>query len=147
MRKVSLLAFRTEGIALTPTWYTISELSTRLDVTPRTIRYYEELGLLQPERQQNRRQYTERDRVRLQLILRGRRLGFSLSEIQDMLDLYAADPSEVTQLRDVLRRGEAKLAEVEAQIRDLEAVRIELSEWRQRMASLLAEKTGGDRQP
>ena len=129
------------------TRYTISELSSRLDVTPRTIRYYEELGLLQPERQQNRRQYTERDRVRLQLILRGRRLGFSLSEIQDMLDLYAADPSEVTQLRDVLRRGEAKLAEVEAQIRDLEAVRIELSEWRQRMASLLAEKTGGDRQP
>ncbi len=129
------------------TRYTISELSSRLDVTPRTIRYYEELGLLQPERQQNRRQYTERDRVRLQLILRGRRLGFSLSEIQDMLDLYAADPSEVAQLRDVLRRGEAKLAEVEAQIRDLEAVRIELSEWRQRMASLLAEKTGGDRQP
>ena len=64
------------------TRYTISELSSRLDVTPRTIRYYEELGLLQPERQQNRRQYTERDRVRLQLILRGRRLGFSLSEIR-----------------------------------------------------------------
>ena len=129
------------------TWYTISELSSRLDVTPRTIRYYEELGLLQPERQQNRRQYTERDRVRLQLILRGRRLGFSLSEIQDMLDLYAADPSEVTQLRDVLRRGDAKLAEVEAQIRDLEAVRMEMMEWRQRVDSLLREKTGGDGQP
>lgn len=130
---------------MTPTWYSISELSSRLDVTPRTIRYYEELGLLQPERQHNRRRYTDRDRVRLQLILRGRRLGFSLPEIQDMLDLYAADPSEVTQLREVLRRGDAKLAEVETQIRDLEAVRIELLEWRQRMDSLLREKTGGDK--
>ena len=129
---------------MTPTWYSISELSSRLDVTPRTIRYYEELGLLQPERQQNRRRYTDRDRVRLQLILRGRRLGFSLPEIQDMLDLYAADPSEVTQLKDVLRRGDAKLAEVEAQIRDLEAMRIELLEWRRRMDSLLREKTEGD---
>ncbi len=129
---------------MTPTWYSISELSSRFDVTPRTIRYYEELGLLQPERQQNRRRYTDRDRVRLQLILRGRRLGFSLPEIQDMLDLYAADPSEVTQLKDVLRRGDAKLAEVEAQIRDLEAMRIELLEWRRRMDSLLREKTEGD---
>ncbi len=129
---------------MTPTWYSISELSSRLDVTPRTIRYYEELGLLQPERQQNRRRYTDRDRVRLQLILRGRRLGFSLPEIQDMLDLYAADPSEVTQLKEVLRRGDEKLAEVEAQIRDLDAVRIELLEWRQRMDSLLREKTEGD---
>ena len=129
------------------TRYTISELSARLDVTPRTIRYYEELGLLRPERQQNRRQYTERDRVRLQLILRGRRLGFSLTEIQDMLDLYAADPSEVTQLKEVLRKGDAKLAEVEAQIRDLEAVRMEMVEWRRRMGALLREKTGGDRKP
>ena len=129
---------------MTPTGYTISELSRRLDVTPRTIRYYEEIGLLHPERQQNRRRYTEGDRVRLQLILRGRRLGFSLPDIQDMLDLYAADPSEVTQLRDVLRQGDDKLADIETQIRDLETVRNELLDLRQRMQSLLREKTRGD---
>lgn len=123
--------------------YTISDLAQMYDTTTRTIRYYEELGLLRPEREGSRRVYSERDRVRLQLILRGRRLGFHLDEIQEMLDLYDLDPTEVYQLREVIRKGDEKLAQIEAQIRDLEAIREELLDLRARMERLLAEKIQG----
>lgn len=72
--------------------YTIGDLVEAFDVTPRTIRYYEEVGLLSPKRRGQRRIYSEGDRVRLRLILRGRRLGFSLEEIREILALY--DPEE-----------------------------------------------------
>ncbi|ADG05867.1 MerR family transcriptional regulator [Kyrpidia spormannii] len=123
--------------------YTISDLAQMYDTTTRTIRYYEELGLLRPEREGSRRVYSERDRVRLQLILRGRRLGFHLDEIQELLDLYDLDPTEVYQLREVIRKGDEKLAQIEAQIRDLEAIREELLDLRARMERLLAEKIRG----
>ncbi len=122
-----MLAARSEGArGGTDRRFTISQLAAAFDTTPRTLRYYEELGLLSPTRHGTRRLYGERDRVRLKLIMRGRRLGFSLEEIRQMLDLYDVDRSEVTQLREVLRRGEARLAEVRAQIADLEALRDEL---------------------
>ncbi|MDI3328353.1 MAG: MerR family DNA-binding transcriptional regulator [Alicyclobacillaceae bacterium] len=120
--------------------YTISELAQMFDTTSRTIRYYEEVGLLHPERFGSRRMYSERDRVRLKLILRGRRLGFSLDEIREMLDLYDTDPTEVHQLREVVRRGKEKIAEIEAQIRDLEAVRNELQDLVERLYQSLNEK-------
>ncbi|HHY68176.1 MAG TPA: MerR family DNA-binding transcriptional regulator [Alicyclobacillus sp.] len=123
--------------------YTISDLAQMYDTTTRTIRYYEELGLLRPEREGSRRVYSERDRVRLQLILRGRRLGFHLDDIQELLDLYDLDPTEVYQLREVIRKGDEKLAQIEAQIRDLEAIREELLDLRARMERLLAEKIRG----
>ncbi|CAB3394096.1 MerR family transcriptional regulator [Kyrpidia spormannii] len=123
--------------------YTISDLAQMYDTTTRTIRYYEELGLLRPEREGSRRVYSERDRVRLQLILRGRRLGFHLDEIQELLDLYDLDPTEVYQLREVIRKGDEKLVQIEAQIRDLEAIREELLDLRARMERLLAEKIRG----
>ncbi len=124
--------------------YTISDLAELLDITPRTLRYYEEVGLLTPIRQGTQRLYRDRDRVRLQLILRGRRLGFGLPEIADMLDLYDADPTEITQLQDVLQRGDKKLHDIERQIRDLEAVRDELTELRTRIAKTLLQKLRGD---
>ena len=123
--------------------YTISDLAQMYDTTTRTIRYYEELGLLRPEREGSRRVYSERDRVRLQLILRGRRLGFHLDDIQELLDLYDLDPTEVYQLREVIRKGDEELAQIEAQIRDLEAIREELLDLRARMERLLAEKIRG----
>ncbi|MDI3317597.1 MAG: MerR family transcriptional regulator [Bacillota bacterium] len=122
--------------------YTISELAEAFDTTPRTLRYYEELGLLAPEREGPHRLYGERDRVRLRLILRGRRLGFSLQEIRQMLDLYDVDRSEVTQLRDVLRRGRQRIAEVEAQIADLRALLEELRDREAQLERLLEQKTG-----
>jgi DNA-binding transcriptional MerR regulator len=124
--------------------YTITELTQMFDITPRTLRYYEEVGLIHPERRGVHRIYNDRDRVRLQLILRGKRLGFSVPEIADMLSLYDADPTEVTQLRDVIRRGDQKLLEVEAQIRDLQAVRDELLELRSRLQQTLDEKLRGE---
>ncbi|WP_424946097.1 MerR family transcriptional regulator [Candidatus Spongiihabitans sp.] len=82
--------------------YTISDLSKHLDLTPRTIRFYESEGLLNPERTNGKRSYRERDLVRLKLILRGKRLGFSLAEIKTTLELYDTQPNETAQLKYVL---------------------------------------------
>lgn len=120
--------------------YSITELTEAFDVTARTLRYYEEVGLLQPARSGLQRLYSERDRVRMGLILRGRRLGFSLQDIEEMLSLYDVDTTEVAQLRDVIARGNARLKEVEAQIRDLTALRDELVELRANMEQVLAER-------
>ena len=126
-----------------PRVYSINELSTLCDVTPRTLRHYEDMGLLNPERQGAKRLYHERDRVRLQLILRGRRLGFGLKDIQDMLDLYDADPTEVTQLKDVIRRGDAKLLELQTQVEALQAIITEIKELRSVMKNRLDHMTKG----
>ena len=82
--------------------YGIAELAREFDVTTRTIRFYEDKGLLSPARNGQRRIYASRDRVRLRLIMRGKRLGFSLDEIRQTIDLYDIDPTEVTQLRHFL---------------------------------------------
>ena len=79
--------------------FSISELSQEFDVTTRAIRFYEDEGLLEPHRQGRQRVYSSRDRVRLKLILRGKRLGFSLSEIGDIIDMYDSEPGEVGQLQ------------------------------------------------
>ena len=79
--------------------YSISELSQEFDVTTRAIRFYEDEGLLEPQRHGRQRVYSGRDRVRLKLILRGKRLGFSLSEIGDIIDMYDSEPGEVGQLQ------------------------------------------------
>ncbi len=114
-------------------YYTINELSTLHDVTARTLRHYEDVGLISPLRRGTQRLYRERDRVRLQLILRGRRLGFGLAEIQEMLDLYDADPTEVTQLRHVIRQGDAKLQQLENQVEELQTLMAELADLRATM--------------
>lgn len=82
--------------------YTISELSRHFDLTLRTIRFYETEGLLTPVREKNKRIYTEKDLTRLKLILRGKRLGFSLAEIKTTMELYDTHPNESAQLEFVL---------------------------------------------
>jgi len=79
--------------------YSIADLAHEFGVTARAIRFYEDKGLLSPRREGQRRIFTERDRVRLLLIVRGKRLGFSLSECQDIIDMYGAEPTEGAQLR------------------------------------------------
>lgn len=128
-------------IPLAKRYHTITELSEVFDTTPRTLRYYEELGLLAPERRGSRRLFTDRDRVRLRLILRGRRLGFSLGEIREMLDLYDADRSEAVQLREVLRKGRRRIDEVTSQIADLRALLAELKDREAELERLLDRKT------
>lgn len=100
--------------------YSISELAREFDITPRTIRYYEAEGLLSPAREGQKRIYSARDRVRLALVLRGKRLGFSLAEAKDVIDLYAAPQGEAGQLRTLLEKLDEKRALLEEKRRDLE---------------------------
>ena len=87
--------------------HTVTQLARDLDITARTIRFYEDKGLISPQRAGSTRVYTARDRARMILILRGKRLGFSLREIKDYLDLYGVDHTQAEQLR-LLRAGVAK---------------------------------------
>lgn len=106
--------------------YTVGELAGELGVTARALRFYEDRGLVHPRRAGQNRVYSRRDRARLILILRGKRLGFSLAEIKEWLDLYDADPLQVAQTRHLARRVEARLRQLEQQHRDLEATIAEL---------------------
>ncbi len=83
--------------------YTVTELAAELEVTARAIRFYEDKGLLSPSRSGAMRVYTYRDRARMKLILRGKRLGFSLRDIKQFLDLYDVDPKHDEQNRALLR--------------------------------------------
>lgn len=107
-------------------------------MTPRTIRYYEQVGLLQPERRGQRRVFHERDRVRLRLVLRGRRLGFNLSEIAEMIDLYDGDPSEARQLRRTLEYGRQRITELVERRREITALIEELRDWERKLERRLA---------
>jgi DNA-binding transcriptional MerR regulator len=108
--------------------YSVSELANELGVTPRALRFYEDKGLLAPQRAGNTRVYTSRDRGRLMLILRGKRLGFTLREVREWLDLYepgAGQAAQMTRLKDKLRQ---RIATLEQQRGDLDATLAELRE-------------------
>ena len=104
-----------DGTAQTSEFWSIGELAAELGVSPRAIRLYEEERLLEPRRSGHNRVYTHRDRARLALILRGKRLGFSLADIKELLDLYDVDRDHVTQLRATLEKGRKRIAELERQ--------------------------------
>lgn len=108
--------------------FSITELADELGVTPRAIRFYEAKGLLEPQRAGATRVYSHRDRARLQIILRGKRLGFSLALVQKYLDLYDADPTHKVQLEHLLAGARQRIAELEAQRQDLELTIEELRE-------------------
>lgn len=112
--------------------YSIAELSREFGVTARAIRFYEDKGLLQPTRKGQRRIYSERERIRLLLIIRGKRLGFSLAECRDIIDLYDSAPTEEPQLRRLIatidhrrRLLKARLDEVRQTLFDLDEVEAE----------------------
>ncbi len=118
-----MVAFMTEKEQTT---YSISELAKEFDITTRSIRFYEDQGLLTPQRQGQTRIYSKRDRVRLKLILRGKRLGFSLAETGQLFELYDADKSSVTQLTTMLQLIELKKTELHQQLDDIKVVLMEL---------------------
>jgi len=101
--------------------FSISELAREFDITPRAIRFYEDQGLLAPRRDGQRRIYSSRDRTRLKLTLRGKRLGLSLSEIRDLIDMYEPGRDERPQLERFLAVLEAHKASLEQQREDIEA--------------------------
>lgn len=109
-----------DGRATDGCGFTIGDLAAEFDLTPRTIRYYEGQGLLAPARDGTRRIYGSRDRARLTLICRGKRLGFSLAEIRDFLDLYDADDTQVEQVRYLMGRARDRIAALERQLRDVQ---------------------------
>ena len=101
--------------------YSIAELAREFGITARTIRFYEDEGLIKPRRQGLTRLYSAGDRTRLSWILRGKRLGFSLAEIKELLDLYHVDRTGLQQLRELLRRSRLHIADLERKRRDLDA--------------------------
>ena len=122
---------------MSETW-TITELAQEFDVTTRTIRFYEDKGLITPERLKQRRIYHLRDRVRLQLVMRGKRLGFSLDEIQEMIDLYDADPTESTQLKMFIVKLRERRKLLQRQRNDINKVISEIREREQQCEKLLS---------
>lgn len=119
--------------------YSISELAKEFDVTPRAIRFYEDQGLISPSRKGRRRVYRERDRVRLKLVLRGKRLGFALSEVKEMFDLYDTSPGETGQLRFLLGKIKDRREMLEQQQQDIEAVLHEMESVEKRALNVLSE--------
>ncbi len=120
--------------------YGIAELAGEFGVTTRTVRFYEDKGLLAPSRDGQRRVYGGRDRVRLRLIMRGKRLGFSLEEIKEMIDLYDIDPTEVTQLRHFLDKVRERQTQLKGQQKDIAETLDELARIETQCAGLLEEK-------
>ncbi|EBA12970.1 MerR family transcriptional regulator [Roseobacter sp. CCS2] len=123
----------------------IRQMCDAFDVTPRTLRFYEAKELLFPIREGQKRLFTKRDRARLKLILRGKRFGFSLEEIRQLLDLYHMDDGQEAQLSKSYVLAEQHLADMEAQKAELEEAIGELKEqmaWgAEKLAQLSKEKT------
>ena len=109
------------------TW-TIAELAAEFRVTHRTIRFYEAQGLIEPERRGTQRVFHPRDRVRLALVLRGKRLGFDLAEIRRIVDMYDQPPGESGQLRYLLDQIAARRADLEQRRHDIDLTLAELDD-------------------
>jgi DNA-binding transcriptional MerR regulator len=123
--------------------FSITELAAEFGVTTRTIRHYEEQGLLSPMREGTSRVFSHRDRVRLKLALRGKRLGFSLSEIRELFELYDLARDENRQLEVFLGKLEKRRALLEQQREDIEVMLNEINFFAGQCRRLLA--SGADR--
>ena len=99
--------------------FTISELAAEFGLTPRTIRFYEDEGLISPGRSGMNRVYSRRDRARLELICRGKRLGFSLAEVKEFLDLYARDQRQIEQMKYAAGLARQRIESLERQLEDV----------------------------
>jgi DNA-binding transcriptional MerR regulator len=120
-----------------PTW-TIAEIADEFGVTHRTVRHYEDLGLISPERRGTRRIYHRRDRTRLNLILRGKRLGFPLEQIRTIIDLFDAPRGRRAQLEYVLGQIDERRADLDQRLRDVQDAIAELGEFERRCREDLA---------
>jgi len=126
------------------TTYTISELAKEFSVTTRTIRFYEDQGLLSPKREGTARVFSSRDRVRLKLALRGKRLGFSIAEIRELFELYDVSRDEKKQLEEFLSRLDRRRAHLEQQREDIEVMLNEINFFANQCRRLLKSKVDGD---
>jgi DNA-binding transcriptional MerR regulator len=126
------------------TTYSISDLAGEFDVTTRTIRFYEEKGLLDPRREGTRRIYSPADRTKLRLILRGKRLGFSLDESAEIILMYGTPGNNRKQLEKLVAKIQEKHAELKRQQNDLRAMLKELTGAEYKCRAVLAATLNGD---
>jgi DNA-binding transcriptional MerR regulator len=124
--------------------YNISDLASEFDVTTRTIRFYEEKGLLDPRREGTRRIYSPADRTKLRLILRGKRLGFSLDESAEIILMYGTPGNNRKQLEKLIAKIQEKHVELKRQQNDLRAVLRELTGAEDKCRAALAATLNGD---
>lgn len=124
--------------------YTIGELSREFDVTLRTLRFYEDRGLLSPKRQGTSRIYNRRDRARLKLALMGKKVGFSLTQIKEMLDLYDLKDGQATQMRVTLKRFKSQVGVLKQQKQDIELAIEELTRTMDIVRGILKEREAAE---
>ena len=109
--------------------FAISDLAREFDITPRTIRFWEDQGILAPQREGSKRIFTRRDRARLKMALRDKRLGLSLAEIKDLIGMYSSTEDETPQLLECLRVMEKRRLALEQQREDIEAMLTEIAQF------------------
>jgi DNA-binding transcriptional MerR regulator len=122
-----------------PQLHTVTQLAAELGITARTLRFYEGKGLITPSRLGTTRVYMARDRARMILILRGKRLGFSLREIAEYLDLYDLDPTQKTQSARLLKLVSARMARLLQQRVALDEMIQELDNWKSHAEAIIAD--------
>ena len=125
--------------------FTISQLAEEFDISTRTIRFYEEKGLIAPRRSKgNQRIYAKRDRARLKLILRGKRFGYSLDEIAEMMGMNDIDMNEADQIKKALEFGERKLLEIQTRVEELNLLKQDIRSVKEKLIRRLAEIEGNE---
>ena len=119
--------------------YSISDLARELDITPRAIRFYEEQGMLSPERRGLERIYSARDKVSLKLILRGKRIGFSLAECKELIELYDPASGNRKQLETFMDKIAERRLQLEQQLLDIQQMQLELDTAEERCQIAISE--------
>jgi DNA-binding transcriptional MerR regulator len=119
--------------------YSISDLARELDITPRAIRFYEEQGMLSPERRGLERIYSARDKVSLKLILRGKRIGFSLAECKELIELYDPASGNRKQLETFMHKIAERRLQLEQQLLDIQQMQLELDTAEERCQIAMSE--------
>lgn len=119
--------------------YSISDLARELDITPRAIRFYEEQGMLSPERRGLERIYSARDKVSLKLILRGKRIGFSLAECKELIELYDPASGNRKQLETFMGKIAERRLQLEQQLLDIQQMQLELDTAEERCQIAMSE--------
>lgn len=122
-------------------FFSIRELAEEFDITTRSIRFYEEAGMLNPRRDGQTRIYSEQDRVRLKLILRGKRLGFSLADSRELIDMYHPASSNTHQLQAFLEKIQERREVLQQQLADIKIMQLELDEAEERCRLAMREQT------
>ena len=120
-------------------YYTITELTREFDISTRTIRFYEDEGLIAPIRRGRTRLFRQSDRQLLKMILRGKRLGFSIAEIREIMQMYKTPPGEAGQLRAIVRRVSEKRRELEQKRHDIDELLAELDNAEEACLTRMAE--------